>query len=62
MSDGLPLPDWIKPSHIETMKSIVMKKENLEIFFGNPTMQKLLIGKSNILLQLIRILLMILDR
>jgi len=45
MSDGLPLPEWIKPNHIETMKSIVLKRENLEVFFGNPILQKLLVGK-----------------
>lgn len=45
MSEGLPLPEWIKPHHIEKMKLTIMNKTNLEEFYGNEMLQKLIVGK-----------------
>ncbi|KAE9537494.1 hypothetical protein AGLY_006517 [Aphis glycines] len=44
MAEGSPLPEWIKPHHIATIKSIISKKEFTEFFFENTSMQKLYIG------------------
>jgi len=51
MADGLPPPEWIKPYHIERIKSIVYDKESSEMFFENLSFQKIVIGKQNVLLQ-----------
>lgn len=55
MADGSPLPEWIKPHHLATIKSIISKKEFTEFFFENTNMQKLYIGNQNILLKFIQL-------
>lgn len=57
MAEGSPLPEWIKPHHIATIKSIISKKEFTEFFFENTSMQKLYIGNQNILLKFIQFIL-----
>lgn len=50
MSHGLQLPEWVKPEHISTMKSIIFNQKNLQVIYGDLNLQKMLIGKQNILL------------
>jgi len=51
IADGLSPLKWIKPYHIETIKSIVINEESSNIFFENYGFQKIFIGKQNVLLQ-----------
>jgi len=51
MGDGLPPLEWIKPHHIEAIKSIILNKESSAMFFENRRFQKIVIGKQNVLLQ-----------
>jgi len=51
MADGLPPPEWIKPYHIETIKSIIMNKQSSVLFYENRSFQKIVVGKQNDLFQ-----------
>ncbi|KAL4144062.1 hypothetical protein QTP88_006294 [Uroleucon formosanum] len=44
IADDLPQLEWIKPYHIETIKSIIMNKQSSKTFFENYGFQKILIG------------------
>jgi len=43
-AEGLPLPEWIKPYHIEVIKSIITNKKTTEMFYENHRFQKIIIG------------------
>ncbi|XP_026808028.1 testicular acid phosphatase homolog isoform X2 [Rhopalosiphum maidis] len=43
-AEGLPLPEWIKPYHIEEIKSIIMNKKTTELYYENHRFQKIIIG------------------
>jgi len=49
-AEGLPLPEWIKPYHIEEIKSIIMNKKTTELYYENRRFQKIIIGEQNYLL------------
>ncbi|XP_025205906.1 lysosomal acid phosphatase-like isoform X2 [Melanaphis sacchari] len=44
MAEGLPLPEWIKPYHIEKIKSISRNKKITRMCFENSRFQKIIIG------------------
>ncbi|CAH1720660.1 unnamed protein product [Aphis gossypii] len=44
IAEGLTLPEWIKPYHIEKIKSIIMTKKSSEMIYENLRLQKIIIG------------------
>lgn len=49
MADDLPPLEWIKPHHIETIKSTIRNSSTM--FYENHRFQKIVIGKQNPLLE-----------
>jgi len=46
IAEGLTLPEWIKPYHIEKIKSIIMTKKSSEMIYENLRLQKIIIGEQ----------------
>lgn len=52
LSAKLPQPNWMLPDGFQNMKSIFMREEVLREYYGNMKIQKIIIGKHNILFYL----------